>query len=137
MHAAALLAQLSGASTTFFCVVTAWAVNAGAWLHGEAVSAGTVMAADMSRRLGWIEPDLYDRTVALLRRAKLPLAPPEVLLPAEPPFLAPAASRFCDDDLIQMTLLQVLIRPVQSAKPGLIVNGELRGGGGVCCGGRA
>jgi 3-dehydroquinate synthase len=26
----------------------------GAWLHGEAVSAGTVMAADLSARLGWV-----------------------------------------------------------------------------------
>jgi 3-dehydroquinate synthase len=27
----------------------------GEWLHGEAVSAGMVMAADMSFRLGWID----------------------------------------------------------------------------------
>ena len=27
----------------------------GDWLHGEAVAAGMVMAADLSRRLGWIE----------------------------------------------------------------------------------
>jgi 3-dehydroquinate synthetase len=27
----------------------------GQWLHGEAVSAGMVMAADMSFRLGWID----------------------------------------------------------------------------------
>lgn len=33
----------------------------GSWLHGEAVSAGTVMAADLSYRLGWIEKDLLDR----------------------------------------------------------------------------
>ncbi len=49
----------------------------GAWLHGEAVSLGMVMAADMSARLGWIEADVLDRTVALLQRAHLPVALPE------------------------------------------------------------
>jgi 3-dehydroquinate synthase len=48
----------------------------GTWLHGEAVSAGTVMAADLSRRLGWIDAPLQKRIVALLRRAQLPVAPP-------------------------------------------------------------
>ena len=48
------------------------------WLHGEAVAAGTVMAADMSYRLGWIERDILDRTVRLLERAKLPVAAPAV-----------------------------------------------------------
>lgn len=51
---------------------------AGVWLHGEAVAAGTVMAADMSHRLGWIDQELLDRTRHLLERAKLPIAPPQV-----------------------------------------------------------
>eukprot|EP00887_Chlorella_sp_A99_P002535 scaffold6.g2535.t1 len=50
----------------------------GAWLHGEAVSAGTVMAADLSHRLGWIDGELVARIRALLERARLPTAPPEV-----------------------------------------------------------
>jgi 3-dehydroquinate synthetase len=29
----------------------------GEWLHGEAVSAGTLIAAELSRRLGWIDAD--------------------------------------------------------------------------------
>jgi 3-dehydroquinate synthetase len=37
-----------------------------------------VMAADMSVRLGWIEPEILDRTVALLKRANLPVEPPKV-----------------------------------------------------------
>jgi 3-dehydroquinate synthase len=49
----------------------------GAWLHGEAVSLGMVMAADMSVRLGWVEPAIYERTVALLERARLPVALPK------------------------------------------------------------
>jgi 3-dehydroquinate synthase len=51
----------------------------GTWLHGEAVSAGTVMAADLSRRLGWIDAPLQKRIVALLRRAQLPVAPPAAM----------------------------------------------------------
>ena len=52
--------------------------NAGSWLHGEAVSAGMVMAADMSHRLGWIGEDVLDRTRTLLQRANLPVVPPQV-----------------------------------------------------------
>eukprot|EP00270_Netrium_digitus_P002696 TRINITY_DN1306_c0_g1_i5.p1 TRINITY_DN1306_c0_g1~~TRINITY_DN1306_c0_g1_i5.p1 ORF type:complete len:469 (-),score=107.01 TRINITY_DN1306_c0_g1_i5:176-1561(-) len=48
----------------------------GEWLHGEAVAAGTVMAADMSFRLGWIDESLVHRTKSLLQRANLPIAPP-------------------------------------------------------------
>jgi len=44
----------------------------GAWLHGEAVSTGTVMATQLSRMHGWIEPSLETRIVNLLQRAKLP-----------------------------------------------------------------
>jgi 3-dehydroquinate synthase len=48
----------------------------GAWLHGEAVSAGTVMALEMSRQLGWITAVERDRAVRLLSRAGLPVVPP-------------------------------------------------------------
>lgn len=48
----------------------------GEWLHGEAVSAGTVMAAEMSCRLGWIDRELVERTTRLFERAGTPVAPP-------------------------------------------------------------
>ena len=48
----------------------------GVWLHGEAVSAGTVMAMEMSRQLGWITAAERDRVVRLLSRAGLPVVPP-------------------------------------------------------------
>lgn len=48
----------------------------GVWLHGEAVSAGMVMAADMSYRLGWIEKSLLERTKALLERIRTPVTSP-------------------------------------------------------------
>ena len=58
--------------------LTIQACCAGVWLHGEAVAAGMVMAADMSHRLGWIDGDILERTTALLQRAQLPTVPPEV-----------------------------------------------------------
>ena len=53
----------------------------GTWLHGEAVGAGMGMAADLSRRLGWIDLAAQERTSRLIRRAKLPIAPPNELSP--------------------------------------------------------
>ena len=50
----------------------------GVWLHGEAVAAGTMMAADMSHRLGWIDAALLQRIRALNEKAHLPVAPPPV-----------------------------------------------------------
>jgi 3-dehydroquinate synthase len=51
----------------------------GTWLHGEAVAAGMVMAAELSQRLGWIDADLVERTRALLQRARLPCEGPSTL----------------------------------------------------------
>ena len=50
----------------------------GKWLHGEAVAAGMVMAADLSQRMGLIAQADVARIVALLRRARLPTAPPDI-----------------------------------------------------------
>ena len=51
----------------------------GQWLHGEAVAAGMCMAADLSRRQGWIDTTAQQRTRELVRRARLPVAPPTEL----------------------------------------------------------
>jgi 3-dehydroquinate synthase len=51
------------------------------WLHGEAVSVGTLMAADLSRRLGDLQQADVDRIEALLRRAGLPTRPPRDMTP--------------------------------------------------------
>ena len=45
----------------------------GEWLHGEAVAAGTMMAAELSRRLGWIDAAAVARIEVLLERARLPV----------------------------------------------------------------
>jgi len=54
----------------------------GVWLHGEAVAAGTVMALEMSMRLGWIDQAARDRGIRLLRDAGLPVVPPQEMTPA-------------------------------------------------------
>ena len=46
------------------------------WLHGEAVAAGMVMAAEFSCRIGWIQKQDVDRTRKILGRALLPVDPP-------------------------------------------------------------
>jgi 3-dehydroquinate synthase len=48
----------------------------GNWLHGEAVGAGMCMAADLSARLGWLDPEDLHRIRSLISRAGLPVAPP-------------------------------------------------------------
>ncbi len=55
----------------------------GTWLHGEAVSAGISLAADMSCRLGWLEQKDVERIRALLRRANLPVCAPAEMTVAD------------------------------------------------------
>ena len=50
----------------------------GVWLHGEAVAAGMVMAAELSERLGMAEPGLRERLVHLIDRAGLPTKGPKL-----------------------------------------------------------
>ena len=50
----------------------------GNWLHGEAVAAGMVMAAQTSQRLGWLSEADVARTRALIRAAGLPDAAPDL-----------------------------------------------------------
>jgi 3-dehydroquinate synthase len=54
----------------------------GAWLHGEAVGCGMVLAADLSARLGLVDAALVARLKTLCQRAGLPVvAPPLSVLP--------------------------------------------------------
>ncbi|MGR4069877.1 3-dehydroquinate synthase [Billgrantia sp. C5P2] len=48
----------------------------GSWLHGEAVGAGMLMAAELSQRLGWLSPAEVERTAAIIAAAGLPLTAP-------------------------------------------------------------
>ena len=51
----------------------------GQWLHGEAVAAGMCMAADLSRRMGWIDADDCQRIDNLIGKASLPTKAPAEL----------------------------------------------------------
>lgn len=50
----------------------------GNWLHGEAVGAGMVLAADLSYRLGQLSDDEVARLTALIEAAGLPTVPPKL-----------------------------------------------------------
>ena len=50
----------------------------GEWLHGEAVGAGMVMAADLSARLGLIDEATSQRIRALIERTGLPVTAPDL-----------------------------------------------------------
>ena len=48
----------------------------GVWLHGEAVGTGMLMAADLSMRQGWINPQDVQRVENLIDKALLPTRAP-------------------------------------------------------------
>jgi 3-dehydroquinate synthase len=54
------------------------AMGYGVWLHGEAVAAGTMLAADLSRRLGWLSETEIERIRKLFVAARLPVAAPDL-----------------------------------------------------------
>ncbi|KAI0514216.1 hypothetical protein KFK09_010251 [Dendrobium nobile] len=77
----------------------------GQWLHGEAVAAGTVMAIDMSYRLGWIDRSIVERVHNILQQAKLPTAPPEMMT-VELFKSAMAVDKKVADGLLRLILLK-------------------------------
>ncbi len=82
----------------------------GVWLHGEAVAAGTVMALEMSMRLGWISQQGRDRGIRLLQRAGLPVVPPAEMTPEH--FIEHMA---IDKKVIDGRLRLVLLRRIGEA----------------------
>ena len=51
----------------------------GTYLHGEAVAIGTCQAADLSRRMGWLNDDDVKRIINLFVACNLPTVPPNSL----------------------------------------------------------
>lgn len=51
----------------------------GNWLHGEAVATGTVMAAELSQKMGWLSDDDLAAVKHIFVQAKLPIEPPAEL----------------------------------------------------------
>jgi 3-dehydroquinate synthase len=54
------------------------ATGYGVWLHGEAIAAGMVLAAELSTRCGLLQPAEAARLRRLVARAGLPVAPPAI-----------------------------------------------------------
>ena len=52
-------------------------VGYGNWLHGEAVGAGMILAADLSHRLGMLSQEALQSTIRLIELARLRVRPPE------------------------------------------------------------
>ena len=50
----------------------------GKWLHGEAVAAGTLLAAELSRRMGWLNGLDLQRIEAIHKAANLPTVAPKL-----------------------------------------------------------
>ncbi len=55
----------------------------GEWLHGEAVAAGMVLAADLSARRGWIPEQEVAQLRDLLQSLQLPVDPPASMSPRQ------------------------------------------------------
>ncbi len=86
----------------------------GAWLHGEAVAAGMMLAARMSVGLGWLPAAAAARTEALLRRAGLPTTVPASLSAARALDLM-AVDKKVQDGRLRLVLLRDIGEAVVTA----------------------
>lgn len=77
----------------------------GQYLHGEAIAIGTCQAADLSRRLDWLNDEDVTRITTLFKRAKLPVKPPEEI-GAEQFFELMAVDKKNVDGQIRLILLK-------------------------------
>ncbi|MEY1662975.1 3-dehydroquinate synthase [Isoalcanivorax beigongshangi] len=75
------------------------------WLHGEAVGAGMMMAAQMSEMLGWMPAEQLAPIRALLEQARLPLTPPGSMTAADFRSLMALDKKVLDGQL-RLVLLQ-------------------------------
>ena len=81
------------------------------WLHGEAVAAGMLLAAEFSAELGWLPQASVARIRTLLQRIGLPSLPPESMRSSD--FLELMAR---DKKVIDSTLRLVLLKTIGDAK---------------------
>jgi len=77
----------------------------GEWLHGEAVAAGMVLAAQLSRRLGWLTAADEARATTLIARAGLPVRAPKELSAARFAELM-AVDKKVQDGKLRLVLMQ-------------------------------
>ena len=100
----------------------------GEWLHGEAVAAGTVMAAELSARMGWLTPEAVRRVEGLMVAAGLPVRGPR--LGADRYLELMRHDKKVQDGRLRLVLLQAVGRAVVSdAAP----EAEIRAAIESCC----
>lgn len=85
----------------------------GNWLHGEAISCGMVMAADLSQRLGWLTIQDVERIKNLLNAADLPITTPEGMT-AEQFMELMSVDKKVQNGVIRLVLLQGIGKTVIS-----------------------
>ncbi len=79
----------------------------GVYLHGEAVAIGTCLAADLSRRLGYLNDETVLRIITLFQRAKLPTLSPEKLATDRYLELMSVDKKNIDDDIRVIILKKI------------------------------
>ncbi|MDA8419972.1 MAG: 3-dehydroquinate synthase [Pseudomonadota bacterium] len=79
----------------------------GSWLHGEAVAAGMVVAAELSCRIGWLQPPDVARVRTLVERARLPTRIPAQLGAGQVLELM-AVDKKVEDGKLRLVLLKAL-----------------------------
>ncbi|MDI1302335.1 MAG: 3-dehydroquinate synthase [bacterium] len=99
----------------------------GAWLHGEAVATGMLMAADLSARMGWLALDDVARVRHLLLQAGLPVMPPAEL-GVEELMRHMAVDKKVKNGELRLVLLTHIGTAVVSAAPELLLRETLAAG---------
>lgn len=83
------------------------AQNYSDWLHGEAIAAGMVMAAELSHSLGWISEEDVCRSQTLFERCALPVSPP-ALMTSDQFLELMAVDKKVTDGSIRLVLLKAI-----------------------------
>ncbi|RTL32993.1 MAG: 3-dehydroquinate synthase [Burkholderiales bacterium] len=91
----------------------------GAWLHGEAVGCGMVLAADLSHRLGLMPAAFVERVRVLVQRAGLPVMPPK--LGAERYLQLMRVDKKTESGALRFVLIEALGRAGLHAVPDAVV----------------
>lgn len=85
----------------------------GKWLHGEAVAAGTLLAADLSRRLGWLTSTDVARIETIHQAANLPTVAPKLGTEAYLDLMG--LDKKVQDGKIRLILLQAIGKAIFTA----------------------
>lgn len=96
----------------------------GAWLHGEAVACGMVLASHLSAELGLVTRDWAQRITRLIERAGLPTVAPS--LPMAQWFELMAVDKKASDGDIRYVLLEAPGRAVMRGAPAALVQAVIQ-----------